>query len=494
MYLSSMFLTDYTMNSILKYLNKSILLLLIFVFSLGCSSSDKNEETDPSKIETSNEMDLPDILKKGKLVILAENSSTSYFIYRGRKMGFEFEILKEFASDLGIDLEIKLIDDLNEANDLLNEGDGDLIACNYTISNDRKKIIDFSIPFLKTNQVLIQRKPDGWEKMSQKEISSKLINDPTQLVKKRINVWEGSTYYRRLMNLQEEIGDTIYIQAETGEVSSEDLIENVSEGLIDYTVVEKNVAQINSQFLDNIDIHLDLSVKQKIAFGLRKASPLLKARLDQWLTSYMERPAFKYLKHKYFDLPQIASLSNDSYSSVKGGQLSKYDHLFKKVAAKRNWDWRLLAAISFQESRFNPNAVGMGGAYGLMQFMPETGPIYKVYPSSPPEVQIEGGMKLLLKIYSLWKDIPLEEDRIKFSLASYNSGTSHVKDAQRLAEKHGLNSKVWDDEVEVMMKNLSKKEYYRDPVVQSGSARGVHTSKYVQTIYTRYLSYKSLFR
>jgi membrane-bound lytic murein transglycosylase F len=489
-----MFLINFTINSIFKSLNKSVLIALVLIIALGCSSNDNEQETDSVEASTLNEMDLPDILKKGKLVILAENSSTSYFIYRGRKMGFEFEILKEFASDLGIDLEIKLIDDLNEANDLLNKGEGDLIACNYTISNERRKVIDFSVPFLKTNQVLIQRKPDGWEKMSQKEISSKLINDPTQLVKKRINVWEGSTYYRRLMNLQEEIGDTIFVQAETGDVSSEDLIERVSEGIIDFTVVEKNIAQINSQFLDNIDIHLDLSVKQKIAFGLRKASPLLKARLDQWLTNYTEKPAFKYLKRKYFDLPQIASRSGDLFSSVKGGKLSKYDHIFKKVASKKGWDWRLLAAISFQESRFNPDAVGMGGAYGLMQFMPEVGPAFNVYPSSTPEVQIEGGMKFIMKVYNLWKDIPKEEDRLKFTLASYNSGSSHVKDAQRLAEKHGLNPKVWDDHVEVMMKNLSKKEYYRDPVVQSGSARGVHTSKYVQTIYTRYLSYKSLFR
>ncbi len=489
-----MFFTNFTMSYKFKSLTKSFLMPFVLTFALGCSSGGSKEANSDSKTTTLNEMDLPDILKKGKLVILAENSSTSYFIYRGRKMGFEFEILKEFASDLGIDLEIKLIDDLNEANNLLNEGEGDLIACNYTISNERRKTIDFSVPFLKTNQVLIQRKPDGWEKMTPKEIASKLLNDPTQLARKNVHVWEGSTYYRRLMNLQEEIGDTIYIQSETGDVSSEDLIENVSEGLIDYTVVEKNIAQINSQFLDNIDIHLGLSVKQKIAFGLRKSSPLLKARLDQWLTNYMEKPAFKYLKHKYFDLPQIASRSSDAFSSVKGGQLSKFDHLFKKAAAKHGWDWRLLASISYQESRFNPDAIGMGGAYGLMQFMPEVGPAFQVYPSSTPEVQINGGMKLLVRMYHLWKDIPIEEDRIKFTLASYNSGASHVKDAQRLAVKHGLNSKVWDDQVEVMMKNLSKKEFYRDPVVQSGAARGVHTSKYVQTIYGRYLSYKSLFR
>lgn len=472
-----------------KLFKTGALAYLICMVATGCGEADKSEIKTPAVPG----LDLPAILKKGKLTVLAENSSTSYFIYRGKKMGFEYEMLKEFANEIGVDLEIVTISNLDDANGMLNRGEGDLIACNYTVTNERNKVIDFSIPFLRTNQVLVQRKPDGWEKMSSEEIKSKLLNDPTELAGKKVNVWDKSSYYQRLINLQQEIGDTIFIQGEPGDFSSEDLIENVSEGLIDYTVVEKNVAQINSQFLDNIDIHLDLSVKQKIAFGLRKTSPLLRARVNQWLTKFTQKASFKYLKHKYFDLPDIASRTQDELSSLKGGQLSHYDAHFKKAAGKHNWDWRILAAVAYQESKFNPSARGLGGAYGMMQFMPETGPKYKVYPSSPVEVQIEGGMRLLLTTYNLWKDIPNHEERLKFTLASYNAGTSHVKDAQRLAEKHDLNPKVWDGNVEIMMKNLSKKEYYRDPVVQSGATRGAHTAKYVKTVYNRFLSYKSMF-
>lgn len=474
----------------IKILKFIILIGFISLVTLSCKESPKPVKIIPAV----NGLDLPEILKKGKLTVLAENSSASYFIYRGKKMGFEYELLKEFANEIGVDLEIIIIEDLDAANKMLNNGEGDLIACNYTVTNERAKEIDFSMPYMRTSQVLVQRKPDNWEKMTAAEINAKLLNDPTDLAGKTINVWDKSTYYQRLLNLQQEIGDTIYIQSETGEVSSEDLIENVSEGLIDYTVVEQNVAQINSQFLDNIDIHLEVSVKQKIAFGLRKTSPLLKARVNQWLAKFTQKASFKYLKHKYFDLPDMASRIQDATSSLKGGQLSAYDHFFKKSAAKHKWDWRILASVAYQESRFNPNANGLGGAYGMMQFMPETGPKYKVYPSSPPEVQIEGGMRLLVSNYNLWSDIPDHEERLKFTLASYNAGASHVKDAQRLAEKYDLDPKRWDDNVEVMMKNLSKREFYRDPVVQSGATRGAHTAKYVKSVYNRFLSYKSMFR
>ena len=438
-------------------------------------------------------LDLPTILKKGKLTVLAENSSTSYFIYRGKKMGFEYEILKEFANEIGVELEIVTISNLEDVNALLNRGEGDLIACNYTVTNERKRIIDFSLPFLRTNQVLVQRKPENWETMTPVQVNAKVLNDPTELAGKKVNVWGKSSYYQRLLNLEQEIGDTIYIQKETGDFTAEDLIENVSEGIIDYTVVEKNVAQINSHFLDNIDIHVDLSVKQKIAFGLRKTSPLLRARINQWLKKFTQKAAFKYLKHKYFELPDIASKVQDPLSSVKGGQLSMYDNYFKQAANKFKWDWRILASVAYQESKFNPNARGLGGAYGMMQFMPETGPIYKVYPSSSPQVQIEGGMKLLITTYNLWSDIPSHDERIKFTLASYNAGTSHVKDAQKLAEKFGMNPKIWNNSVEVMMKNLSKSQYYRDPVVTAGATRGAHTASYVKSVYNRFLAYKGMF-
>lgn len=466
-------------------------LLLFGVLSLVFSCGEEPTKDNPAQAVEGE--DLPEILKRGKLVVLAENSSTSYFIYRGKKMGFEYELLKEFAHEIGVELEVKTISNLDEVDQLLNDGQGDLIACNYTITKERQHTIDFSIPFLRTSQVLIQRKPEGWENMNPEELRKHILVDPIQLAEKKVHVWNKSSYYQRLMHLQEEIGDTILIKEESGEVTGEDLIEQVAEGQIDYTVVEKNIAQVNRRFYENIDINLELSVRQKIGFAMRKTSPLLKARLNQWLTAYMQKAAFRYMKHKYFELAQLTNKSQDQFSSLKGGKISRYDSYFKREAAKYGWDWRLIAAVAYQESKFNPDVTGFGGAYGMMQFMPEVGPKFGVYPNSPPDIQIAGGMKKLYKDYQCWPEVSDATQRQKFALASYNAGLGHIKDAQRLARKHGLNPNVWDGNVEVMVKNLSHKEYYRDEVVENGAMRGAHTAGYVISVFSRFQSYKSAF-
>lgn len=470
---------------------KVLLICLLFLVSINCTNK-KQKIVDIEIPSTS--IDLAEILKKGKLTVLAENSSTSFFIYRGKKMGFEYELLKEFANELGVALEIKIVNNLDDLITMLNNGDGDIIACNYTITRERKKQIDFSVPYIKTPQVLIQRKPDGWEKMTTNQINAFLVRDISNLAHKKVHVWENSSNYQRLSHLQDEIGDTILIEKVDGLIGTEEMIEMVSEGLIDYTVTEENIAKVNDRFFDNLDISTHISVRQKIGFGLRKTSPLLNARLDKWLNQFMAKKTFKYIRSKYFDSKNKTLSASVIKSNLKGGQLSAYDAIFKEVALKYNWDWRLLASVAYHESKFNPNVRGFGGAYGMMQFMPNTGPKYGVYPSSPPNIQILGGMKKMAKDFISWSQIPDKAQREKFTLATYNAGKGHIEDAQRLARKHGLNPLIWDNNVEIMLANLSKSEYYRDEVVKNGAMRGARTNHYVKAIYARYLEWASVYK
>ena len=467
------------------------LIMLLFVFN-GCKMNSSNEGSIDSPVESMTN-EYQEILEKGRLTVLVENSSTSYFIYRGKKMGFEYEILKEFAKDLGVELEIKIVNNLDNLIQMIQNGEGDIIACNYTITKERNKLIDFSIPFIQTPQVLVQKKPEGYEKMKEKELSEKLINDPSDLAKKKVHVWKNSSYYQRLMHLQEELGDTIYIEPVDGLIGSEELIEMVSDGIIDYTIVEENVAKVNERFYENIDISTQISVKQNIAFGMRKSSSLFKAKLDKWLSNFMETRLFRYIKRKYFDIGSSSMKSQDKFSSLKGGKISIFDEFFKKAARQYDADWRLLASISYQESKFNPYIESFGGAYGMMQFMPNTGPYYGVFPDSSPEVQILGGMKKLAADMKFWKEIKDEVQRQKFALGSYNAGRGHILDAQRLAKKHGLNPNKWDENVEKMVLNLSKQEYYRDEVVRNGAMKGIITYNYVRHIFSRYYEWSAIY-
>src|SRR5690606_31304770 len=157
-------------------------------------------------------------------------------------------------------------------------------------------------------------------------------------------------------------------------------------------------------------------------FGVRKSSSLLKAKLDKWLEKFLDSRLYAYMYRKYFDIGTTTINSQDSYSSLKGGKISSFDDIFKRAQEKHGTDWILLAALCYEESEFHPYVEEFGGAYGMMQFMPNTRPYYGVFPDSPPEVQIMGGMKKLTSDIRLWKDIPDPVQREKFALASYNAG------------------------------------------------------------------------
>ena len=465
------------------------LILSTLVFNRCVMEKEKEEIKRFERTEI--KQDLPQILQNGVLTILAENSTTSYFDYRGKEMGFEYELLQLFADEIGVDLEIVVVPNLDSLTSMLKNGDGDMIACNYTMTRDRAKEIAFSIPFLQSQQVLVQRKPENWKEMKKKDWMEEMIHDPSQLSQKEITVWKNSSYYQRLTHLQEEIGDTINIVGVEGNVGGEELIEMVAEGIIDYTVTEDLVAKVNHQFYDNIYTDLTLSVQQKIGFGLRKSSPLLKVKLDEWLSDFMKKSTFRYISKKYFEMKHVTNRPGSHYAVLNSKHISKFDQDFKNAEKVYGWDWRLISSVCYQESKFNPNALSFGGAYGMMQFMPNTGPTYGVFPDSSPAEQIMGGGKKLAADEKFWKRIPDDFQRKKFSMASYNAGRGHILDAQRLAEKHGLDPLVWDGNVEKMLLNLSKKEYYQDEVVRHGMMKTKITYNYVRNVTQRYLEWVS---
>ena len=429
--------------------------------------------------------DLSDIQKKGELIILTENSSTSYFNYRGKTMGFEYEILKDFAASLNLKLKVKVVNDSKKFNQMLNEKKGDIIACNYTITKNRSNLLSFSKPYLKEKLVLVQRKL----KISPKDSSNVIfIRDLSELNNQTIYVRMHSSYKKRIENLEEELGIDIKVKELSGDPVTEDYIQAVSQGKIDFTISEENIAKIVSFDNINLDINTPISLPMSIAFALRQNNPVLLDSLDNWLSSYMKTKKYKSLVNKYYVKRNLGpSLET---KKITDGQLSIYDDLFKISANTHGVDWLLVSSVAFQETRFQPNAIGLGGAYSIMQFMPNTGPSYGVYPDSPVNVQIDGGTKMIKTLLNRYKNIPLESDRIKFALAAYNAGFGHIDDAMKLAGKYDLDPYKWDDNVKVMFENLTKPEFYRDPATKCGAYRG-HAVRYAEDVYERYINWKN---
>lgn len=408
-------------------------------------------------------------------------------------MGYEFELLKGFAKSIGVKLEIVVAKNMNEIFDLLNNNEVDIVAANLTVTKERLEIVNFTTPLLHTRQVLIQRKPKGWERMRKDDLEQKLIRNHFDLSGKNIHVRKGSSFYSRLISLSEEIGEKINIIEASGEEDTELLINKVARGDIDYTAADENVALINQTYYPNIDIETPISFSQKIAWAVRKKSPILNHMLNRWIDDEKNKETAQLTYKKYFKDSKKLRRIILSNRFPDTNQLSEYDAMIKKYSAKIGWDWRLLASMIFQESGFSPTAQSWAGAYGLMQLMPETGARYGLDTSiGNAEGNIVAGTNYILDLDKYWRGkIPDKNERIKFILASYNVGLGHVIDARNLAMKYEKNPDLWFDNVDYMILQKSNPKIYNDTIVKCGYCRGQETYIYVKEILARYEHYKS---
>jgi membrane-bound lytic murein transglycosylase F len=430
---------------------------------------------------------------EGTLTALMDNSVTSYFIYQGQPLGYEYEMLELFAKENNLTLKIKIIDQVDHILDSLTEGKGDLVAANLSISEGRKQIVNFSPPLFRTRQVLVQRLPDDHQKMTREEIENSLIRDRLDLDHKDVFVRTNSSYELILKNLISETGIDVGIQHANGDMATEQLIEMVSEGEIDYTICDENKAIIFLAYYDNIDIATPMSLSQPIAWAINKHAIELDSILNGWINKRKGSLEFNMITNRYFEMTRREQrFVAKEYDYIKKGNISDYDGIIKKYASSLNWDWRLLTAQIYKESRFDPNTRSWRGAVGLMQLMPKTAKSYGIQPNEllKPEKNIAAGTMHIKMLENQWKEILSDSlEVIKFTLGSYNVGKGHVEDAIRLAEKYGLARDKWDDNVAQMLLNKSIPKYYKDPVVIYGYCRGREPVSYVETILEDYQLY-----
>ena len=437
-------------------------------------------------------LDLDAILERGYINALVDNNSISYFIYKGQPMGYEYELLNHFAQHLDVDLKIRVTSGIDRAIDQLNKGEGDIIAFPLTITKERKKYVNFSKPHFNSYQVLVQRKPDNWRKMTLDAIEDSVIRNPVDLIGKEVYVLAGSSFETRLKHLSEEIGGDVLIQPDTASTESESLIRRVAMGEINFTVADHMMARVNASYYPNLDISTPVSVAQQVGWATRKNTPELEKAMNEWLAGIKKEATFMVIYNRYFKSPRTSLVRMTSeYSSMGGNMLSPFDSLIRKGANTLGWDWRLLASLIYQESRFLPKGESWAGARGLMQLMPRTANEFGAFDLEDPRQSISAGVGYLNFLQNYWlKKIPDAEERLKFILASYNVGLSHVVDARRLAEKYGKDSLKWYDNVEFYLAQKSEPEFYRDPIVTAGYCKCEEPINYVRDILDRYEEYK----
>ena len=465
----------------IKHHRINIRILYVFLLFLAIIIIYNQAQT---RRERNKVIDLPKITAKGELRALTLYSPTSYFIFRDKEMGYEYELCAQLAKALGLKLKMVIAPNQREMLEMLERGEGDLIAYNIPTTLEIKKKFEYCGREYLTHQVLVQ----------QKKSSSKILTDVTDLIGKKVLVQSNTTYETRLNNLNNELGGGIQIETiEEDSLSVEDMIEMVAVGQIDYTVADNNIAQLNKTYFTNINVSLMLSFNQHSSWIVRKTSPLLASAVDNWFRDHVQSSAYKSTGKRYFELIKGPSpFKTRGLNISKDGKISPFDDLFKKYAAKIDWDWRLLASIAYQESNFDPSAINSWtGASGLMQIMLKTAKTLNMDSSKmfDAETSIQGAVRLLKTYERGLSGVTNKIQRQKMTLASYNCGFGHILDGRALARKYKKDQNRWDNNVEKFIYLKSRPEYYQDPVCKQGYLRGSETAAFVTEVWTRYKFY-----
>lgn len=466
-----------------------ILGLLFFCWALA---SCHNESQTPSESDavTDTLTILQHVQERGILRAVTNCEIINYNTEKPSPSGFEYELLSDFCKDNGLELEMIVNENLDSCFMLLDSCKVDVVAVGVGSNKEMKRRFLLTNPILMQRSVLVQRLPKDWNKMSTaNEVENQLLRSSVDLAGKTIHLPQGSHEVKLLEHLSDQIGDTIYI-VECDSLNSVDLVKAVSSGQIDYTVVEEYVARMASIGLKGLDTKLNVSVEQPLGWAITNHdgdSSLLYA-LNSWIDGFEQRNVNRILA-KYVNKGNVFSSRKPA-----SGALSEFDDIIKKTAKNIGWDWRLLASLIYQESRFRMDLESEKGAFGLMQLMPVVMERYEIDYDATPEEQLNAGGKLISYLNDcLENKVTDSVERVKFVLAAYNSGLGHVYDAQRLAQKYGKYPDVWDNNVDYFILNKSKKQYYNDTCCHAGYLRGTETYRFVEEVLDRFYQYQATY-
>lgn len=429
--------------------------------------------------------DLPSILESDTLRVLTLNTSTSYFIYRDQPMGYHYDMIRAFCNNHDLVPEIIVAPGIHSMMRMLQEGVGDVIAYHVPVTREFRDSVTYCGLQQINHQVLVQRAMRG----------DTLLRDVTDLIGRRVTVMSGSRYHQRMIHLNQELGGGILVEtAGSDSIVTEDLIRMVSRGEIAYTVADDDLARLNQTYFRNLHTDLQISFDQRSSWVVRNDTPVLADSLNSWFERKSEEPVFLRIMKRYFEETKgFYEEDRFSYSEILGpGMISPFDSYFRREGARRGVDWRLLAAVAYQESTFRTEESSWAGAVGLMGLMPATAASLGVTGDQlyDPEHNIRAGAEYLQQLINLFSSVADKGEQIKLALAAYNGGMGHISDARALAEKYEADKNIWEGNVERFVQLKRLEQYYTDPVCRNGYFRGDETINYVREVTARWEQYR----
>lgn len=489
---------------------------LILLLGCLCACSHRSDDMDPATVASSGRVDTtlfivepppppftiqrpPPRLRRPfdrkKIAVLSMHSINSFFLVNGEEQGLEYELLQLYAKNRGLAIDIITVENYREMYDSIASGNFDMVMGTLFVNAAMDSIVPFSKPLYYADVVMVsaheQPLPSAVSAVDKAETpgGAKKRATPIQVIHHSpVHFWlhERDSIIKGLRDSIEHLGT---------ELSKELALERVANRRLSRLVIDRNEFLIMHTYYPQLREHATLQRHQPVAFAFNRYSMSLKDNFNDWYEKHHRSGDYQYIVKKYQDHSSFMKEKlRYEMPAIRKGVISHYDSIIKRHARSYDFDWKLIAAIIHQESRFRPTIVSPVGAYGLMQLMPSVAQTYRINfrSLSSPDLNIGTGTKYFRWIYNHF-DKPgySTEDKIRFSLAAYNAGLGHIIDARALAAKYHLDPYVWEDNVEEMLLKKGTRQYYTDPVVKHGHCRGFETQVYVRNIMQYYEHYQN---
>jgi membrane-bound lytic murein transglycosylase F len=413
-----------------------------------------------------------DKIKANKVLnVILLNAPSTYFIGSEGKQGFEYDLLKAYAQHLEADLNITAVHTTKEALEKYQELKPHITSAALAKTPLREKKFNFGPSYFEVQeQVICYRGMLGTQNFPRD------VEDLTGL---NIVIGSNTSYSETVKSLQED-GFDINVTMHP-EYSTEELLSMVAEHEIDCTIADSNIYAISLRYFPEIALAFSISSREQLAWIIPPDADELEADMYEWLNSFNQSGKMVELKDHYYSYVLFFDYYNTKmfYKRIQT-RLPKYQKIFEEVGEDYGIPWTLLAAVSYQESHWNPNAKSFTGVRGLMMLTLSTAKMLGVKDRLNPRESILGGTRHLKQMIKFVPKDVKGENRLKFALAAYNIGLGHIHDARTLARRLSLNENSWND-LKKVLPLLSQKKYYKN--LKYGYARGSEPVKYVDSIY-----------
>ncbi|WP_371133450.1 membrane-bound lytic murein transglycosylase MltF [Methylotenera sp.] len=428
-----------TMNQTMQPVMRLLFMAYILFFITSCKPIDPLNSApniDPNKKE---------------IVFVTHNGPSTYYLdNESQPAGMEYDLAVLFVKEYfpGYEARFLLVNSISDVIPSLLKGKAHIAAANLSITDMRKHLVLFSSAYQETQQQLIfnnevNKKPKG----------------VSGLYDKKITVPKGTSYAERLAEIQKE--HTALKWSSISQTNTESLLEEVSDGLLDFTVADNHLAALMQNYHPNLEVAMPLGPTDQIAWAMSKnTDPQLLIKMNDFFAKIKKNGTLRnILDRHYGHNKRLNTLDVTTFLKRINTLLPKYIHLFKQAQDITGLDWRFLAAVSYRESHWDTYNTSPTNVRGLMMLTESTADLMGVTDRLDPKQSIPAGAKYLLKLRDTVPERIPEPDRTYMALAAYNIGYAHVEDARVLAKRLKLNPDSWAD-VKKTLVLLKNPDYY----------------------------------